>query len=232
MIACIPIRKNTGRAQPGDIMQTSADISARRLEIPGTATLINLMLGGVAGLAVWEIWARFFTKAVLGYPLEPAGLIDAIANHQFGLSVPYLLREALHYAVGIIGYPVIYYVISRFLRNWSATLDTIVFVTFSAGIAYYAAKGQSTTWHLVFWAIVTGFIATRFINPNIRLRDSLVWGTFTWLNALGIMAPIGGLSFYLLGEGGQLSFMSFAGHVIYGAIAAWIFETREARAAA
>ena len=34
----------------------------------------------------------------------------------------------------------------------------------------------------------------------------------------------GGLSFYLLGEGGQLSFKSFAGHVIYGAVAAYVFE--------
>jgi hypothetical protein len=74
------------------------------------------------------------------------------------------------------------------------------------------------------------FIATRFINKNIRLRDSIAWGTFTWLNALGIMAPLGGLSFYLLGEGGELSFMSFAGHVIYGAVAAWWFEMREAQA--
>lgn len=196
--------------------------------IPGARTIINLAIGGIVGLAIWEIFARVLTKAVLGYPLEPAGLIDAIANHQLGLSVPYLVREALHYAVGILGYPIAYYVISRALKSWSLWLDAIVFVTFSAGVAYYAAKGMATSWHVIFWLIVTGFIATRFVNPNALLRDSIAWGTFTWLNALGIMAPLGGLSFYLLGEGGQLSFMSFVGHVIYGAVAAWIFEKREA----
>ncbi|HRE21908.1 MAG TPA: hypothetical protein PKW21_12890 [Rhabdaerophilum sp.] len=212
-------------------MQTAATTSATRFVIPSVATIVNLMIGGAIGLAVWEVWARVFTKAVLGYPLEPAGLIDAIANHQFGLMVPYLLREALHYAVGIIGYPAFYYIISRYVKNWSALLDGIVFFTFSAGVAYYAAKGMATTWHFIFWAIVAAFIAARFINPNVLLRDSLAWGTFTWLNALGIMAPIGGLSFYLLGEGGELSFMSWAGHVIYGALAAYVFEKREAKTA-
>jgi hypothetical protein len=210
------------------------DAAARRsgaLTIPSIRTLANLAIGGAVGLAVWEIWARLLTPLVLGYPLEPAGLIDAIAQHQFGLSVPYLLREALHYAVGILGYPIAYYVISRLLPRWSLALDAVVFFTFSAGVAYYFAKGMGTGWHFVFWLIVTGFIATRFVNRNERLRDCIAWGTFTWLNALGLMAPLGGLSFYLLGEGGQLSFMSFAGHVIYGALAAWIFETREARKA-
>lgn len=203
-----------------------------RLAVPSVQTILNLMLGGLVGLLIWEVWARVLTKAVLGYPLEPAGLIDAIFNHQFGLMVPWLLREALHYIIGIIGYPVFYYIVSRTLKNWSITLDALVFATFTAGVLYYWSKGQATTWHFIFWIIVTVFIATRFINKNILVRDSIVWGTFTWLNALGIMAPIGGLSFYLLGEGGQLSFMSFAGHVIYGAVAVWIFEKREQKAGA
>jgi hypothetical protein len=214
------------RGMPMTIMEQSAP----KLAVPSARTIINLAIGGAIGLAIWEIWARVFTHWVLGYPLEPAGLIDAIAQHQFGLSVPYLLREALHYAVGILGYPIAYWIISRFLPRWSATLDAIVFITFTAGVLVYAMRGQATLGTGLFWLVATGFIATRFINGNARLRDSLAWGTFTWLNALGIMAPLGGLSFYLLGEGGQLSFMSFAGHVIYGAVAAWIFEAREERA--
>lgn len=190
-------------------------------------TLLNLALGGALGLAIWEVWARVFTKWVLGYPLEPAGLIDAIAQHQLGLSIPYLLREGLHYAVGILGYPIAYYLISRFVPRWSAVLDAIVAVTFSAGAIYYALMGKATFGTLLFWIVAMAFISTRFLNRNERLRDSLAWGTFTWLNALGLMAPLGGLSFYLLGEGGELSFMSFVGHVIYGAVAAWFFEWRE-----
>jgi hypothetical protein len=165
-----------------------------------------------------------FTKWVLGYPLEPAGLIDAIAQHQLGLSVPYLVREALHYGVGIIGYPVVYFVLSRLNRNVGFWLDGIVFATFTLAVAAMFIAGKGSMGIALFWLVVTAFIATRFINPSHRLRETISWGTFTWLNALGLMAPIGGLSFYLLGEGGDLSFMSFVGHVIYGFIAAWLFE--------
>ncbi len=76
---------------------------------------------------------------------------------------------------------------------------------------------------------MTLLIASRFINRNEGLVNAISWGTFTWLNALGIMAPIGGLSFYLLGEGGDLSFMSFVGHVIYGAVAVLVFYRLEER---
>lgn len=199
-------------------------IGTTRLAIPDAATLVRLFVGGLIGLVVWEVWARVLTKAVLGYPLEPAGLIDAIAQHNFGLSVPYLLREALHYGVGIIGYPVVYYVISRFVPRWPLVLDALVLVTFSIGIGALISKGAFMPIHFIFYTAVLGLIATRLINRSPLVANAITWGNFTWLNALGIMAPIGGLSFYLLGEGGELSYMSFVGHVIYGAVAVWWFE--------
>jgi hypothetical protein len=213
----------------------------RSLMIPSTRTIINLMLGGVAGLLIWEIWARVLTKAVLGYPLEPAGLIDALFQHNFGLTVPWLVREALHYGVGIVGYPVVYYAISRFVPRWGLVLDAIVFVTFTWGVyRYWPAASDpefvvKSSLMFVFYFSVITLIASRFLNKSQLAADVITWGNFTWLNALGIMAPLGGLSFYLLGEvnasAGALSYMSFAGHVIYGAVAAWLFEIRERRAA-
>jgi hypothetical protein len=192
--------------------------------VPSAAAIAKLFAGGLAGLLIWEIWARVFTKAVLGYPLQPAGLIDALFQHNFGLTVPWLARETLHYIVGIVGYPVAYYVISRSIPRYGAVLDAIVWVTFTAGVAAAAFAGRGESFHLVFWIIVTALILSRLVNSRADIADALSWGTFTWLNALGIFAPLGGLSFYLLGEGGQLSFMSFAGHVIYGAVAAYVFE--------
>lgn len=195
-----------------------------RFAIPDAGTLFRLFMGGALGLLVWELWARVLTKAVLGYPLEPAGLIDAIAQHNFGLTVPYLLREALHYGVGIVGYPVAYYAVSRFVPRWPLVLDALVLITFSIGIGGLIRKGAFLPIHFVFYSAVLGLIATRLINRSSLAANAITWGNFTWLNALGIMAPIGGLSFYLLGEGGELSYMSFVGHVIYGAIAVWWFE--------
>ena len=208
-----------------------------RLAIPATRTLVNLFLGGLIGLLIWEVFARVLTKAVLGYPLEPAGLIDAIMNHNFGVALPWLLREALHYGVGIVGYPVAYYLISRFVPKWPLVLDAIVFVTFTWGVYRYwpaAADPErvvKASLLFVFYCSVLALLASRFLNKSKLAADVITWGNFTWLNALGIMAPIGGLSFYLLGEvttaNGALSYMSFVGHVIYGAIAALVFELRE-----
>lgn len=192
--------------------------------VPDRQTIIRLFAGGLAGLLVWEIWARVLTKAVLGYPLEPAGLIDAILQHRLGLSVPHLIREALHYLVGIVGYPVFYYLVSRFVPRWGVLLDLIVLVTFSAGLFGLMRAGTFAPIHFIFLTAVLGLIATRLINRDPLIADAISWGNFTWFNALGIMAPIGGLSFYLLSEGGELSYMSFVGHVIYGAVAVWVFE--------
>jgi hypothetical protein len=215
--------------------------SQPRLAIPGVQTILNLMIGGLVGLLIWEVWARVLTKAVIGYPLEPAGLIDAILNHQFGLMLPWLLREAMHYVIGIIGYPVFYYLVSRYVPKWGLVLDIIVLVTFSLGVyAFWPAAADpertvKASLMFIFYVSVLALIASRALNKSALAADVISWGNFTWLNALGIMAPIGGLSFYLLGEvtaaNGALSYMSFAGHVIYGAIAALVFELRERKAA-
>jgi hypothetical protein len=198
--------------------------------LPAPKTVINLALGGIAGLLLWEVFARVVTKAILGYPLEPAGLIDAIFNHQLGVSVNVWLREALHYGVGILGYPIAYFVISRFVPKWSAVLDALVFLTFTIAVAAHMMVNGLSLGIVAFWVVVVALIASRFINRNEGVVNAITWGTFTWLNALCIMAPIGGLSFYLLGEGGDLSFMSFVGHVIYGAVAVVVFNKLEARA--
>lgn len=212
-------------------MQTTMIAGTGRANIiPGVRTLTNLFVGGLIGLLVWEVWARVLTKAVLGYPLEPAGLIDALFQHNFGLQVHWFLREALHYGVGIVGYPVAYYVISRLVPKWGLVLDAVVLVTFGIGVARLIASGGFTPVHFMFLTAVLALLASRFINRNALLADVITWGNFTWFNALGLMAPLGGLSFYLLGEGGELSYMSFVGHVIYGAVAAWYFEIRERKA--
>ena len=81
----------------------------------------------------------------------------------------------------------------------------------------------------IFWALVTIVTATGFINPNKLIADCLSWGSFTWFNALGIFAPIAGLPFLLMEWGGDLSFMSWVGHILFGFLAALIFEKLESK---
>lgn len=208
-----------------------AALSIGPIDLPGPRTMGNLMLGGLVGLLVWEVWARVLTKAVLGYPLQPAGLIDAILNHNFSLMVPWLLREALHYGIGIIGYPLAYFILRRLLgQRFGLVLDIVTLVWFSIVYIGYVRAGTATPLMFIFWTVVLMLVASRALNANALIADSLSWGNFTWVNALAIMAPIGGLTSFLLGEGGELSYMSFFGHVVYGALAAYIFEKREAAA--
>lgn len=199
------------------------------LAIPPTSTLVRLFVGGAVGLFIWELFARVVTKAVLGYPLEPAGLIDALFQHNFGIGVNYWVREFLHYIVGIVGYPAVYYVISRAApKRFGLILDVITLVYFTLAILLHVRAGTAMPFFFVFWTVVLMLVLSRFLNKDKLIADVISWGNFTWVNALAIMAPLGGLSTFLLGEGGELSYMSFFGHVIYGAVAAYIFERWEA----
>ena len=100
---------------------------------------------------------------------------------------------------------------------------------FSGWVLMTLASGSLTSNIEVFWIVVTLVSATRIVNKNALVADCLSWGSFTWFNALGVMAPIAGLPFLLLDWGGGLSFMSYVGHVIYGFVPALVFERWEAK---
>jgi hypothetical protein len=204
---------------------TSIELSRPdRLRMPDAGILVRLFIGGAAGLAIWELWARGLTPLVLGGPLEPAGLVISLAKRFTGYDLPRFPAEIIHYIIGIVGYPVVYFAISRFLPRWGLVLDLAVWAIFTAFTLVLVATGSLTAWVSAFWLIVTGVTATRAINPSSLVANCISWGSFTWFNALGIMAPLAGLPFLLMEWGGGLSFMSYVGHVIYGFVAALLFE--------
>lgn len=209
---------------------TSSMPPDRSFQVPTVATLGRLFLGGVAGLAVWEGWARLLTPLVLDGPLEPAGLVISLVHRWLGFDLPRLPAEAIHYLIGIVGYPIAYWLVSRLLPRWGLVLDVAVWGIFTAFFVISSAMGGFSLTLAGFWAIVTVVTATRAINPDSLVADCLSWGSFTWFNALGLMAPLAGLPFLLIEWGGGLSFMSYVGHVIYGFVAALVFERLERRA--
>jgi hypothetical protein len=210
---------------------SSLDMTSTRpaLRVPDAATLGRLFIGGAAGLAIWELWARGLTPLVLGGPLEPAGLVISLARRFTGLDLPRFPAEVIHYVIGIVGYPVAYYLVSRLLRRWGLVLDLGVWAVFTVFVAVRLVGGTLDLWVFTFWVIVSAVTATRAVNPDTLLADCISWGSFTWFNALGIMAPLAGLPFLLMDWGGGLSFMSYAGHVIYGFVAALVFEKLQPR---
>jgi len=211
------------------------EIASRPLvAIPSARTFLNLCIGGYVALMAWEIWSRTLTVWVLGGPLEPPGLVLSLVNRFLGTnytsSMPVAWANATfaHYVIGIVGYPVLYYILSRGLRRWDGILDGGVWAIFTGYVVYALFTGQYTSWTGWFWLMVTLLTATRFVNPSPLLRECLSFGSFTWFNALGIFAPIAGLPFLLMEWGGGLSFMSWVGHILFGFLAAYVFEKREA----
>jgi hypothetical protein len=218
-------------------ISTAATAAVPRIRlpaVPSAATLWNLLVGGYIALMAWEIWSRTLTTWIVGGPLEPPGLVLSLFNRFVGTdygqsnAFAWANATAAHYVVGIVGYPVLYYIISRSLKNWDAVLDAAVWLIFTVFVAYALKTGTFTKAVGLFWLFVTLVTATRFINPNTRLRECLSFGSFTWFNALGIFAPIAGLPFLLMEWGGALSFMSWVGHILFGFLAALVFEKREA----
>jgi hypothetical protein len=197
--------------------------------IPSRNTLFWLFAGGFLGLMAWEVWARVITAWILGGPLEPAELVISLARTWLGIELPRLPAEAIHYTIGIVGYPVLYYLISRSLKRWAVLLDAGVWLAFTLYAAKLLVSGGLSGGIALFWLVVTAVTATRFVNPNTLVADCLSWGSFTWFNALGLMAPLAGLPFLLLDWGGGLSFMSYVGHVIFGFVAALVFELKAGR---
>jgi hypothetical protein len=206
------------------MMKSMSAVGAADSPLPSLRMLGQLFAGGFAGLMIWEVWARLITVLVLGGPLEPAGLVTSLVQHWTGYQMPRLAAEATHYFIGIAGYPIAYFIVSRALRAWAVGLDALVWAIFTAFLIVSLSRGAATPFMGVFWLIVTTVTATRFFNPSRLLADCLSWGSFTWFNALGIMAPLAGLPFLLLEWGGGLSFMSYVGHIIYGFTAAYVFE--------
>jgi hypothetical protein len=206
------------------IIKSMSVIPAGNLSLLSAGTIGRLLLGGFVGLMIWEIWARFITVVILGGPLELAGLVTSLVQHWTGYHMPRLAAEAAHYVIGIVGYSVAYFVISRAVRQWALTLDVGVWAIFTIFLGHAILQGSATPFMGVFWLIVTVVTMTRFVNPNPAYRRLLSWGSFTWFNALGIVAPAAGLPFLLMEWGGALSFMSDVGHIIYGFAAAYVFE--------
>ena len=214
-----------GRAMTTDALRPSA-----AFVLPSARTLRNLFIGGYCALMAWEIWARTITAWVVGGPLEPPELVRSLVAHWTHVDLSLPTATFLHFLAGIFGYPLAYYVVSRSLKGWGAVLDIGVLALFTLYLVWRFAHVGFEASPAIFWAIVAATTATRLLNPSRPHRGALSWGSFTWFNALGIMAPLAGLPFLLLDGGLLLSFMSWVGHIIFGYLAVVIFERLEAQA--
>lgn len=133
------------------------------IAVPGLREMVALMVGGFAGLGLWEIWANVPTAIVASGPLEPPALIKALFAARLGFEPSDVVAKALHYFTGVVGYPLGYYLLTR------------------NGVSL------GRRWNGWIWGTFTTFIALGVFAPLAGLPFMLlVWG-----GQLTVMSTIG-----------------------------------------
>jgi hypothetical protein len=83
-------------------MSTTSRTSEPGLPRPSAVTLGRSLAAGIAGLIVWEVFARLIAPLWIGSALDPTGLVEAA----FGISgTPALM---IHLLTGLLAFPIGY----------------------------------------------------------------------------------------------------------------------------
>ncbi|MEP2731294.1 MAG: DUF6789 family protein [Ascidiaceihabitans sp.] len=133
---------------------------------------INWLIAGIAATIVLTIFMEGIARLVLGGPMKPAAMICAI----LGLDPSFLwLGEIVHYATGLIAFPVGFILICTLFKVrpavgtglvWGALLwviAAVVFVPLSGGPLFFGfgkTMMASLVAHLAYGAVL-GFIYQR-----------------------------------------------------------------------
>jgi small-conductance mechanosensitive channel len=114
-------------------------------------TFVALFIGGCAGMGFWEMFSSVPTAWLVGFPLQPPELVKSLFQHQLGLTISDVAANGLHFFTGLVGYPIGYFILTRFIVSRGMPLDGWV------------------------WGVITYFIALGFFAPlagqSFLLRD-------------------------------------------------------------
>ena len=121
-------------------MMTDADSMPRAYALPTSRTIVNLMIGGFAGLGFWELFAAVPTAWFAEFPLEPPELVKARFYHQFGVSISLPLAKLLHFITGFLFYPLGYWVLTRWMKSFGMPADGWIWgvITYFIVLAFFA----------------------------------------------------------------------------------------------
>ncbi len=190
-----------------------------------TAAVIGA--AGLAGLLVWEIFATQIAPLVMGGPLQPTGLIRGLFANFLGLPISAGTASALHYATGLVFYPLGYLVMTRVVDRavplarhlvWFAMLGFIALMSVDwAGPAVVNPVGTFLGLNIVAFA----WLSDR-LSAGRAYGNGLMLGVGTWILALGVFVSLAGMPFML--NWGTLTWMSLIGHGLYGLAVALVVE--------
>lgn len=118
-------------------MHTTTTSAATAFALPSARTILNLAIGGFAGLGFWEFFSAVPTAWVAGFPLQPPELVKSLFQHQLGLALSTPVAEGLHYITGFLFYPLGYWLMTRWLPRFGMPADGWIWGV----ITYFIALG-------------------------------------------------------------------------------------------
>jgi len=121
-------------------MMTDTDTMPRAYALPTSRTIVNLMIGGFAGLGFWELFSAVPTAWFAEYPLEPPELVKSLFSHQLGLSLSTPVAKLLHYITGFLFYPLGYWLLTRWVKGFGMPADGWIWgvITYFIALAFFA----------------------------------------------------------------------------------------------
>lgn len=131
---------------------------------PGARELALLFAGGLAGLIAFEVFASLIAPLIMGGPLQPAGLVVALFKALFGVDPGSSVATLIHYATGIVGYPIAYWLFSRLVLGTRVIPNGII------------------------WGVLTWILALGVLTTLAGLPFMLNFGTITWVSLAGHVA--------------------------------------------
>jgi hypothetical protein len=128
------------------VMSTGKMNLPGELAPPTTRTLVNLVLGGLAGLGFWELWAAVPTAWIAEFALEPPELVKSLFAHQLGVTISTPVAKLLHYTTGFLFYPLGYFILSRYVRSFGNPADGWIWgvITYFIALAFFAPLAGQT----------------------------------------------------------------------------------------
>ena len=128
----------------------------------------RIVLAGIVGVFAWDITNDVLSRLLFSTRPEPAPLVMALLGLPGGPGGYRWLAELIHYATGVIAYPLGYVLVVRQILP----LPWIV---------------KGALWGAALWVFALGIMAPLAGNPFM-----LNWGNITWASGLGhVMLGIG-----------------------------------------
>ncbi|MDA9918645.1 hypothetical protein N9D37_02040 [Erythrobacter sp.] len=124
-----------------------------------TMVAIALIVGGIAAELFFEFYGLVINPALFGFPMEPANLVIGLTKTFLGAPISYVPAYAIHLAIGILGFPLGYYLLRK-----------TVFARLPWQIAGLA------------WGVILWFIAQGILAPVMGRAFMMDWVPYTWVS--------------------------------------------------